>query len=62
MVLSGPVPGPAGRIEQFNTPANLLKDKEGAFYAMCHKTGDIETLIAEANKAEARAINERGVR
>ena len=28
MVLSGPVPGPAGRIEQYDSPANLLKDTE----------------------------------
>jgi len=57
MVLSGPVPGPAGRIEQYDSPANLLKDTEGAFYKMCFKTGDIDTLIAEANKAQAEATS-----
>jgi len=55
MVLSGPVPGPAGRIEQFDSPANLLRQKDGAFYRMCLKTGDIETLIAQADKAAAEA-------
>merc|ERR1711907_326685 len=45
MVLSGPVPGPAGRIIQFDSPSKLLEDKEGTFYKMCEKTGDLPNLI-----------------
>ncbi|KEP50340.1 multidrug resistance-associated ABC transporter [Rhizoctonia solani 123E] len=42
----------AGRVVEFDTPANLLKKPDGIFHEMCKKSGDYDELI---QMAEAKA-------
>ena len=39
-----------GKVVEMAPPAQLLADPSTTFYGMCQKTGDLEALIAEANK------------
>lgn len=39
-----------GELAQFGSPAELLDDKEGIFYSMCEKSGELEALVELANK------------
>ncbi|KAH7334355.1 hypothetical protein B0J17DRAFT_770708 [Rhizoctonia solani] len=42
----------AGRVVEFDTPANLLKKPDGVFHEMCKKSGDYDELL---QMAEAKA-------
>ncbi|CAE6396795.1 unnamed protein product [Rhizoctonia solani] len=42
----------AGRVVEFDTPANLLKKPDGVFHDMCKKSGDYDELL---QMAEAKA-------
>ncbi|KAJ1301639.1 hypothetical protein OPQ81_008884 [Rhizoctonia solani] len=44
----------AGRVAEFDTPANLLKKPDGVFHEMCKKSGDYDELLQMA-EAKARA-------
>ncbi|KAG8762089.1 hypothetical protein FRC11_011215 [Ceratobasidium sp. 423] len=44
----------AGRVVEFDTPANLLKKPDGVFHEMCKKSGDYDELLQMA-EAKARA-------
>ncbi|QRW04429.1 ABC transporter [Ceratobasidium sp. AG-Ba] len=39
-----------GKVVEYDTPRNLLAKGDGAFHAMCKKSGDYEELFAAANK------------
>ncbi|QRW10315.1 ABC transporter [Ceratobasidium sp. AG-Ba] len=36
----------AGKVVEFDTPANLLKKEQGVFHEMCKKSGDYDQLLA----------------
>ena len=38
-----------GRIAEFDTPANLLKDKTGIFYSMAQNAGVIQNIFQTTN-------------
>lgn len=40
-----------GSVAQFGPPADLLNDQAGIFYAMCQRSGELETLVSIANEA-----------
>ncbi|KAG9109285.1 hypothetical protein FRC07_008343, partial [Ceratobasidium sp. 392] len=42
----------SGRVVEYDTPRNLLEKEDGAFHAMCKKSGDYEELIRLANKTD----------
>lgn len=44
-----------GRVAQFGTPADLLKIRDGIFYGMCERSGELEALINIANAAKAKS-------
>lgn len=44
-----------GEVAQFNHPYDLLQDKEGIFYSMCEKSGELETLVKLATQAKEAA-------
>lgn len=35
----------AGRVVEFDTPKNLLKNAGGVFYEMCKKSGEFERFL-----------------
>ncbi|PRT53528.1 ATP-dependent bile acid permease [Wickerhamiella sorbophila] len=41
-----------GELSQFGSPAELLDDKEGIFYSMCEKSGELDALMELAHKAK----------
>ncbi|KAG9088490.1 hypothetical protein FS749_002131 [Ceratobasidium sp. UAMH 11750] len=43
----------AGRVIEYNTPRNLLARRNGAFHAMCNKSGDYEELVRLANGTDS---------
>ncbi|ELU39893.1 multidrug resistance-associated ABC transporter [Rhizoctonia solani AG-1 IA] len=44
----------AGRVVEFDTPANLLKKPDGVFHEMCKKSGDYDELL-EMAESKARS-------
>nr|UJH94514.1 Ybt1 [Starmerella bombicola] len=42
----------AGEVAQFDHPYNLLQDKEGIFYKMCEKSGELDSLIRLARQSK----------
>jgi ABC-type multidrug transport system fused ATPase/permease subunit len=41
----------AGRIVEFDTPANLIQKQDGVFRNMCLKSGEFDQLEADALRA-----------
>ncbi|KAG9073933.1 hypothetical protein FS749_014558, partial [Ceratobasidium sp. UAMH 11750] len=43
----------AGQVVEYDTPGNLLVKKDGAFHAMCKKSGDYEELVRLASGTDS---------
>ena len=41
-----------GKVIEYDTPWNLLSDENGIFHGMCEMSGDLESLVKGAKKAE----------
>ena len=44
-----------GELIEFDAPRKLIKYEKGIFRGMCEMSGDLDELIEEAKKAEAKA-------
>ncbi|KAJ2548614.1 hypothetical protein IWW35_004111 [Coemansia sp. RSA 1878] len=42
-----------GQVAEFDTPWNLLQDSDGLFRSMCEKSGELEHLLAVAEKVQS---------
>lgn len=40
-----------GVVKEYDSPSRLLEDRDGLFYSMCDKTGDLPRLVAMAREA-----------